>query len=241
MDSALRHGRASLTLGFFAQGTVFALLVTRIPALQERYGVSDAALPALLAAVPVLAGVGSAATGRLVARVPPSAVLRWAQPAICAALAAVGAGSALWQMGIALALFGLAVGALDASLNMLGVNLQQAYGRSIVTGLHAAYSLGGVVGAALAWAGVRAGLSLAALYGPVVAVLVPLALIASRWYLDRPPRTAAVAPGPPPTTTAAEAGPSAGPSVDLPGAQQGEAEQPRPGPGRARHHREPDH
>ncbi|MFF7210637.1 MFS transporter [Streptomyces sp. NPDC008238] len=185
IDGGLRHGRASLAVGFFAQGAAFALLVTRIPALQDRYGVSDALLPAFLAAVPVLAGVGSVATEHLVKRVRPSVVLRWVQPVVCLALLGAGAGSALWQLAAALAVFGICVGALDASMNMLGVSLQRAYGRSIMLGFHAAYSFGGILGASLAWAGAHWHLSLAVLYGPVVGVLIPLTLVASRWYVDR--------------------------------------------------------
>ncbi|MER5970231.1 MFS transporter [Streptomyces sp. NPDC002055] len=184
MDAALRHGRVSLTVGFLAQGVVFALLVTRIPAIQERYGMSDALLPVFLAAVPVLAGVGSVATEGLVRRLRPSAVLRCAQPVVALALVAVGAGRGLLQLIAALAVFGLALGALDASMNMLGVSLQQAYGRSIMLGFHAAYSLGGILGASLAWVGAQGELPLAALYGPVVVVLIPLALVASHWYAD---------------------------------------------------------
>ena len=45
MTDVLRRGRASLAFSFFAQGVAFALLVTRIPAIQDRYGVSDALLP----------------------------------------------------------------------------------------------------------------------------------------------------------------------------------------------------
>lgn len=71
MTDVLRRGRGSLTFSFLVQGVAFALLVTRIPAIQDRYGVSDALLPAFLAAVPVLAGVGSVSTERLVKRVPP--------------------------------------------------------------------------------------------------------------------------------------------------------------------------
>ena len=54
-------------------------------------------------------------------------------------------------------------------MNMLGVSLQRAYGRSIMLGFHAAYSLGGIVGASLAWAGAHWHLSLLVLYGPAVA------------------------------------------------------------------------
>ncbi|MFE0099370.1 MFS transporter [Streptomyces sp. NPDC059009] len=184
MTDVLRRGRASLAFSFLVQGATFALLVTRIPAIQDRYGISDGLLPVFLAAVPILAGVGSVATEHLVKRVPPSRVLRWSQPVVLLALLGVGAGDALWQVGLSLGAFGLAVGALDASMNMLGVSLQRAYGRSIMLGFHAAYSLGGIVGASLAWAGAHWDLSLFVSYLPVVAVLLPAALIGSRWYVD---------------------------------------------------------
>ncbi|TPQ16918.1 MFS transporter [Streptomyces sporangiiformans] len=184
MTDVLRRGRASLAFGFFAQGVAFALLVTRIPAIQDQYGISDGLLPAFLAAVPVLAGVGSVCTEQLVKRVPPSRVLRWSQPVVLLALLGVGAGDRLWEIGLSLAAFGLAVGGLDASMNMLGVSLQHAYGRSIMLGFHAVYSLGGILGASLAWVGAHWDLPLFVSYLPVVLVLLPLALVGSRWYVD---------------------------------------------------------
>ncbi|RSS34370.1 MFS transporter, partial [Streptomyces sp. WAC07061] len=184
VDVRLRRGRGALGFGFFVQGVAFALLVTRIPAIQDRYGISDGLLPAFLAAVPVLAGVSSVATEHLVKRVPPGVVLRWAQPVVLLALLGVGAGSGMWQVAVALGVFGLAVGALDASMNMLGVSLQRAYGRSIMLGFHAAYSLGGILGASAAWAGAHWHLSLFTGYLPAVAVLLPLAFAGSRFYVD---------------------------------------------------------
>jgi len=80
--------------------------------------------------------------------------------------------------------FGLAVGGLDASMNMLGVSLQREYGRSIMLGFHAVYSLGGILGASLAWVGAHWHLDLFVSYLPVVAVLLPAALVGSRWYVD---------------------------------------------------------
>ncbi|MGR6971946.1 MFS transporter [Streptomyces cynarae] len=184
MTDVLRRGRASLAFSFFAQGATFALLVTRIPAIQDRYGVSDALLPVFLAAVPVLAGVGSVTTEQLVKRVRPSRLLRWSQPVVLLALLGVGAGGHMAELAVALAAFGLTVGALDASMNMLGVSLQRTYGRSIMLGFHAAYSLGGIVGASLAWVGAHWHLALWVSYLPVVAVLLPAALVGSRWYVD---------------------------------------------------------
>jgi MFS family permease len=184
MTDVLRRGRASLAFSFFAQGVAFALLVTRIPAIQDRYGVSDALLPLFLAAVPVLAGVGSVTTERLVRRIRPSLLLRWSQPVVLLALVGVGSGGGLGELAPALAVFGLSVGMLDASMNMLGVSLQRTYGRSIMLSFHAAYSLGGILGASLAWAGAHWHLTLWVSYLPVVAVLLPGALLASRWYVD---------------------------------------------------------
>ncbi|MDG5806581.1 MFS transporter [Streptomyces ossamyceticus] len=201
MTDVLRRGRAALAFSFFAQGVAFALLVTRIPAIQDRYGVSDALLPAFLAAVPVLAGVGSVCTEQLVKKIPASQVLRWSQPVVLLALLGVGAGEHMLELGISLAAFGLAVGALDASMNMLGVSLQRSYGRSIMLGFHAVYSLGGISGASLAWVGAHWDLSLLVSYLPVVLVLLPAALVGSRWYVDA---------GGPEDKDAAEAGAAGG-------------------------------
>ncbi|MEV6942219.1 MFS transporter [Streptomyces sp. NPDC051172] len=184
MTDVLRRGRASLAFSFLAQGATFALLVTRIPAIQDRYGVSDALLPAFLAAVPILAGVGSVTTEQLVKRIRPGLLLRCLQPVVLLALLGVGSGEHLAELGIALGAFGLAVGGLDASMNMLGVSLQRAYGRSIMLSFHAAFSLGGIVGASLAWVGAHWHLALWVSYLPVVAVLLPATLVGSRWYVD---------------------------------------------------------
>ncbi|GHH78705.1 MFS transporter [Kitasatospora indigofera] len=174
----LRQARAALAVSFLLQGITFALLVTCIPEIQDRYGLDDSLLPVFLAAVPVLAGVGSITSEWLVKRTSARGVLRVVQPVLCLTLAAVGLGDTLWQLGLVLGSFGLLVGALDASMNMLGVGLQHRYGRSIMLGFHAAFSLGGIVGAALAGLGSHYHLSLFTLFGTAAAVLIPLALLA---------------------------------------------------------------
>ncbi|NED92515.1 MFS transporter, partial [Streptomyces sp. SID11233] len=107
IDARLRHGRIALALSFFVQGAAFALLVTRIPAVQDRYGISDGLLPVFLAAVPVLAGAGSVVTEQLVKRVRPSQVLRWSQPLALLALLGVGYGDGMVVLALVLAVFGL--------------------------------------------------------------------------------------------------------------------------------------
>ncbi|MGW3040676.1 MFS transporter [Kitasatospora sp. NPDC001159] len=173
----MRVGRAALAVSFLLQGTTFALLVTCIPEIQHRYGLSDGLLPVFLAAVPILAGVGSILSEQLVRRTGARAVLRVVQPAVCLSLAGVGLGDTLWQLALALGAFGLLVGALDASMNMLGVGLQHRYGRSIMIGFHAAFSLGGILGAAIAGLGSHYDLGLPVLFGTAAAVVAPLAVL----------------------------------------------------------------
>ena len=178
-------GGPRLALSFFAQGVAFALLVTRIPAIQDRYGISDGLLPAFLAAVPVLAGVAVSSPSGWCGGSRPGRCSGGSQPVVLLALLGVGAGDELWQVALALGVFGLAVGALDASMNMLGVSLQRAYGRSIMLGFHAAYSLGGIAGR-LARVG-RARTGICRCLSRICRwwrVLLPAALIGSRWYAD---------------------------------------------------------
>ncbi|MDH6111158.1 putative MFS family arabinose efflux permease [Kitasatospora sp. MAP12-15] len=180
VTARLRQARTALLVSFLLQGTTFALLVTRIPGIQRRYGLSDGTLTIFLAAVPILAGVGSITSEQIVKRTSPRTVLRIVQPAVCLTLVGVGAGDRLWALGLALSAFGLLVGALDASMNMLGVGLQHRYGRSIMLGFHAAFSLGGIIGALLASAGAH--LPLLTLFGASAAVLIPAALVAGRFF-----------------------------------------------------------
>ncbi|MFC1410612.1 MFS transporter [Streptacidiphilus sp. N1-12] len=183
VPARLRQARVALLVSYLAQGTVFALLVTRIPAIQKQYGMSDGVLTIFLAAVPILAGVGSISMEWVVKRTSPRAVLRIVQPLTCLTLVGVGAGDQKWQAAVAMAAFGLCVGGLDASQAMSGVALQHRnHGRSIMQGFYAAYSLGGIIGASLAWSGAHWHLGLLLLFGTTAAVVIPVVIVASVYY-----------------------------------------------------------
>ncbi|MER6917172.1 MFS transporter [Streptomyces sp. NPDC000594] len=175
VPARLRQARSALLLIFLVHGAVFALLVTRIPAIQDRYGLSDAMLPLFLAAVPLLAGAGSLTAVRLVRRVPATTVVRVVQPVLCLAVIGVGTGDAAWHLALALAVFGLLTGAMEATLNMSGVAIEHRFGHSVMLRFHGSASLGGILGASLAWAGAHWDVPLGLLYAGAVAVLLPLA------------------------------------------------------------------
>lgn len=131
---------------FFATGLLFATLVTRIPALQARFGLSEAALTVLMALVPVVAGVGSMLAGRLVPRFGSAAVLRVAQPLLAAAIVGVGLAPDLVTLYSLNFLVGLCLGAVDATMNMQAVEVERRHGRSLLTGFHAVWSAGAILG-----------------------------------------------------------------------------------------------
>lgn len=182
LSPRLRQARWALLVSYLVQGTVFAMLVSRITAIQSQYGISDGTLTIYLAAVPILAGVGSISMEWVVKRTSPRAVLRIVQPLTCLTLVGVGAGHQQWELAAALAAFGLCVGGLDASQAMSGVALQHRNGRSIMQGFYAAYSLGGIIGASLAWAEAHWHWGLLPLYGYSALATVPVVVAVSGYY-----------------------------------------------------------
>lgn len=140
-----RRGRRSAYAAFGVQGLSFAALVTRIPEIQKAHDLSDARLALVLLAVPVVAGVGSVLAGSLMPRYGSAVVLRVAQPFVLLSIIAIGLAPDDLALYAATALFGLFVGAVDASMNAQAVTAETLYGKSLLTGFHAVWSAAGIV------------------------------------------------------------------------------------------------
>jgi MFS family permease len=134
------------------------------------------------------------AAGRLARRYGSAPLLRLATAALGVTMVAVGAAPGFAAFAIGLVIFGLADGMCDVSMNAHAVAVETALGRPILQRMHAAFSLGALVGAisgALAtWARVT---PLGYLAG-VAACAVLIALIAATRLL---PAAADRAPAPP--------------------------------------------
>ncbi|MET9336848.1 MFS transporter [Nonomuraea sp. NPDC003804] len=156
----MRHRQArTATFAVFAvQGLSFATLLTQVATLQDKHGLSEGDLTLLLLVVPVLAGAGSVAAGALAARRGSRWLLRLSQPAVAVSVVAAGLAAEIPHLLAALALFGLAVGAVDAGMNMQGVAVERLYGRAVLNGFHAAWSASSLAGAL--WVALANGLGL---------------------------------------------------------------------------------
>ncbi|MEH0658452.1 MFS transporter [Streptomyces stelliscabiei] len=146
----LVRSRRLLTGYFAGLGVVMAVWGARMPAVTKTADLSTAelALVLLAAALGMVAGLKTG--GRLAhpARLP--ALLTGGAIALAACLAAVGACRSLDTLLVAAFVFGAAHGVLDVAVNAAAVRCQNAHGRPIMAGLHASYSLGALLGAAVA-------------------------------------------------------------------------------------------
>ncbi|WP_459547602.1 MFS transporter [Nocardia sp. X0981] len=147
---AVARSRILLTGYFAGLGIVMAVWGTRIPAVQESAGLDTAGLAAvLLAAATGMVG-GLQVGGRLADPARLSHLLTSGALGLAASLALLGVCRTPITLMAAALLFGIAHGVLDVAVNAAAVRCQEAYGRPIMSGLHAAYSLGALGGAVVA-------------------------------------------------------------------------------------------
>ncbi|GAA0847983.1 MFS transporter [Streptosporangium amethystogenes subsp. fukuiense] len=142
-----RQARVATWAAFFVQGLCFATLLTHVIDLQHRFGLSDGDLTLVLLLVPVIAGAGSAIAGPLASRYGSAPILRVSQVGVCVIVALSGWNDQLAGLYALSAAFGLFVGAVDAAMNMQAVAVERRYGMSVLTGFHAVWSVGSMLGA----------------------------------------------------------------------------------------------
>jgi MFS family permease len=154
---------------FFAQGLVFISLTTRLPDVQDRWDLSELTLSLLLLMLVLLAGAGSVAAERLARHRPSGTLLRAGLLLVAAALPVIALAPDREVFVVGLALYGTALGIIDASSNMQAVALEHRYARPILPSFHGAWTAGGIIGAAATLA--SGGLPLGAV---TVVLVVPL-------------------------------------------------------------------
>ncbi|TLF72954.1 MFS transporter [Nocardia cyriacigeorgica] len=147
---ALARDRALLTGYFVGLGVVTAVWGTRIPAVQEAAGLDTAGLAAVLLAAAVGMVTGLRVGGQIAARHGLPALLTGGGLGFAVSLALLGTCRTALAAGVAALIFGAAHGVLDVAANAAAVDCQRAYRRPIMSGLHAAYSLGALGGAVVA-------------------------------------------------------------------------------------------
>ncbi|MFJ8659622.1 MFS transporter [Streptomyces sp. NPDC093795] len=201
---SLSRLRLALTLFFALDGFLFAGWVVRIPAVKQQTGASAGDLGLALLGVSAGAVITMTLTGRLCRRYGSHAVTVATAVLLSLSVALPALTRSPLTLGLVLLVFGAAYGGINVAMNSAAVDLVTALRRPVMPSFHAAFSLGGMLGAGLG--GLLAG-SLSPtthLLGLTVVGLV-LTALAGPVLLRHP------SPAPPPESLA-PAAPAGGPS-----------------------------
>ncbi|MEV5974126.1 MFS transporter [Streptomyces sp. NPDC051921] len=141
--------RLALTLFFALDGFLFAGWVVRIPAIKEQTGASAGDLGLALLGVSAGAVVTMTLTGRLCRRYGSHPVTVATAVLLSLSLALPALTRTPLSLGLVLLVFGAAYGGINVAMNSAAVDLVAALRRPVMPGFHAAFSLGGMLGAGL--------------------------------------------------------------------------------------------
>lgn len=165
----------STRVAFLIAGLGMSSWAPLVPFAKERLAVNEATLGVLLLCL----GLGSLAampvTGVLVGRLGCRRVIAAAALVMSVSLLCLTSAPSVMTMAIALLFFGAGVGTVDVAMNIQAVIVEKASGRSMMSGFHGFYSLGGILGAAgvsaLLWLGLTPFYAVCVLVAIIIALL----------------------------------------------------------------------
>ncbi|MGW7487517.1 MFS transporter [Streptomyces sp. NPDC054786] len=148
-DPHLTRLRIALTAFFAMDGFLFAGWVVRIPAIKAQTGAGAGTLGLALLGVSAGAVAFMMITGRLCRRFGSHAVTTASGAALALSIVLPPLTHSATALGLVLLVFGAAYGSLNVAMNSAAVDLISALRRPVMPGFHAAFSLGGMLGAGL--------------------------------------------------------------------------------------------
>ncbi|MEV0848481.1 MFS transporter [Streptomyces sp. NPDC049954] len=147
--ASLRRLRVAITVFFALDGFVFAGWVVRIPAIKEQTDASASALGLALLGVSTGAVVTMALIGRACRHYGNHPVTVACAVLLSLAIALPPLTHSAWALGGVLLIFGVGYGGINVAMNSAAVDLVNVLHRPIMPSFHAAFSLGGMLGAGL--------------------------------------------------------------------------------------------
>jgi predicted MFS family arabinose efflux permease len=177
-----RAGRA--TRGFFLLcGIAAASWAPMVPFAKARLALDKTQLGVVLLCLGVGAAVTMPLAGWVNQRHGSRVVVLISSALVCAAVPLLAVAPSPVLLGAAVALFGAALGMLDVSMNAHAVDVERLHGRPLMSGFHALYSVGGLVGPVVMSALLGAGLPLIACAAVIAALLLAIVVTQARHLL----------------------------------------------------------
>ncbi|SES91067.1 MFS transporter [Nonomuraea wenchangensis] len=192
----ISRGRAAVTMIFAVHGAALGAFATRIPWIRDQLELDPVALGAALVAPAISACFTMPMSGRVTRWLGSRRAITLMSVLFSLALIPPVLATSLPLLWLALLAYGAATGIADVAMNAGGVDVERRHGRSIMSGLHGSWSVGGLFGSGLGalatWAGMDARLHLTLM----AALLVAVSIASGRHLLDvRPPAREATATG----------------------------------------------
>jgi predicted MFS family arabinose efflux permease len=182
--TALRRARVATYLLFALFGMALGTWTARIPAIKHGLGLSDGQLSVGLLAFAAGAITGMQAVGRAVDRYGSTRIMIPASLAEGAVLILPAFAPNLVTLAGSLVVFGIVHGALNIAMNANAVEVERAWQRPLMSSFHAAYSIGGFLGAAIGGLFAQANLTPRTTFLAVAVAVAALAAWAARWAIS---------------------------------------------------------
>jgi predicted MFS family arabinose efflux permease len=142
-----RQQQSSTRAAFFIAGFALSAWAPLIPFAKNRAGLDEATLGLLLLCFGAGSVAGMPLAGALTDRLGCRPVVATATILICIALPVLAHTGSSPVLAATLLLFGGGVGAIDVAMNIQAVIVERASGRSMMSGFHGMFSVGGIAGA----------------------------------------------------------------------------------------------
>ncbi len=143
------RSRLAVLTAFFVNGAIVAAWSSRIPAVQARLGLSDAALGLVLLGLPVGLLTALVLVSRWIAKYGSHKVVLAMALLSIITLPLLAISPSPLVLFIELFFFGGGLSAMDVSMNEQAVLVERQAGKPIMSSFHAGYSIGGFAGALL--------------------------------------------------------------------------------------------
>jgi MFS family permease len=144
-----RIHRIAVSSYFFLAGLCFFSWASRIPNIQIKLHLDNAALGGVLLGLPAGLMVSLPLAGWLVARMGSRPIAMTAALLYAGTLPVLGLVTQAWQLVAALFFFGMGGNLLNISMNTQAIGTEALYGRTIMASYHGLWSLAGFSGASL--------------------------------------------------------------------------------------------
>jgi MFS family permease len=148
-EHATSRVRVAATAFFAFDGFIFATWAVRIPAVKAATGASPAELGLALLGVSGGAILTMALSGMLCRRFGATRVLICGAAWLSLALLLPALAKSALALGLGLVVFGIGYGCVNVAANTVAVDVVAVLRRPVMPAFHAAWSLGGLAGAAL--------------------------------------------------------------------------------------------